>query len=175
MRRGRIIGGEVILPEFPSREMEAHRARPIHPRHRQFPSGQPSIFSVRQPCSLAARDARPASRRTAGLRSRPSPSYSCAGIDASIPSGHKKKPAATDEPLMLKTGFEPVRIAPRDFKSPASAVSPLQLIIPYAPRNPATFSRGASTVSAPSYGHALHVAPAALFDAASPPLTEMPV
>lgn len=167
MRRGRIIEGEVILPEFPSREMEAHRARPIHPRHRQFPSGQPSIFSVRQPCSLAARDARPASRRTAGLRSRPSPSYSRAGIDASIPSGHKKKPAATDEPLMLKTGFEPVRIAPRDFKSPASAVSPLQLIIPYAPRNPATFSRGATAVSAPSYGHAL-------FEAAIPALTKIP-
>ena len=36
---------------------------------------------------------------------------------------------------MLKTGFEPVRIAPRDFKSPASAVSPLQLIIPYAGRD----------------------------------------
>ena len=30
---------------------------------------------------------------------------------------------------MLKTGLEPVRIAPRDFKSPASAISPLQLII----------------------------------------------
>ena len=38
----------------------------------------------------------------------------------------KKKPAALDRLLMLKTGFEPVRIAPRDFKSPASAVSPLQ-------------------------------------------------
>ena len=43
---------------------------------------------------------------------------------------------------MLKTGFEPVRIAPRDFKSPASAVSPLQLIIPYAPRNPANVFAG---------------------------------
>ena len=68
---------------------------------------------------------------------------------------------------MLKTGFEPVRIAPRDFKSPASAVSPLQLIIPYAPRNPATFSRGATAVSAPSYGHAL-------FEAAIPALTKIP-
>lgn len=32
-------------------------------------------------------------------------------------------------PVMLKTGFEPVRIAPRDFKSPASAISPLQRIL----------------------------------------------
>ena len=38
----------------------------------------------------------------------------------------KKKPAAADELHMLKTGLEPVRIAPRDFKSPASAISPLQ-------------------------------------------------
>lgn len=47
---------------------------------------------------------------------------------------HKKKPAAADELHMLKTGLEPVRIAPRDFKSPASAISPLQPILFYVMR-----------------------------------------
>ena len=46
----------------------------------------------------------------------------------------KKKPAAADELHMLKTGLEPVRIAPRDFKSPASAISPLQPILFYVMR-----------------------------------------
>ena len=39
---------------------------------------------------------------------------------------------------MLKTGLEPVRIAPRDFKSPASAISPLQL-------NPSIISHAAKS------------------------------
>ena len=46
----------------------------------------------------------------------------------------KKKPAVADELHMLKTGLEPVRIAPRDFKSPASAISPLQPILFYVMR-----------------------------------------
>ena len=41
-RRGRIIGGEVILPEFPSREMEAHRASPLHSRRSSIQNPPPS-------------------------------------------------------------------------------------------------------------------------------------
>ena len=61
-RRSRTIGGKLFCRSFPHAKWKRTAQGPIHPRHRQFSLGQPSIFSVRQPCSLAARDARPASR-----------------------------------------------------------------------------------------------------------------
>ena len=78
---------------------------------------------------------RPRHRRTFKFKRRFSRSIFRA-VTAKFPflQSTKKKPAAADELHMLKTGLEPVRIAPRDFKSPASAISPLQPILFYVMR-----------------------------------------